>query len=225
MLVAPLPDASALVVFRDLSAASSRTDDAGVRDDTLGDLAFEQLLLPAESAVQKLAAAIPAAQSPGAFQALGAAMQGLKDGLARARELRALAGTQAASTGPLPELAAALAARGLTLACPPEAAAWPPDLRRAALALGLAIADLAAPGAGVSLGLDAAEGPRRLTARAAAGPRSGPAEGVAAALARRVVEAAGGSLKLTTADGAATLTADLPPARQDDAAPDLARRA
>ncbi len=91
MLVAPLPDTSALVVFRDLGAEAAgieRLDPERVRDATLEDLAFEQILLPAEAAVQKLAAAIPAAQSPGAFQALGAAMQGLKDGLARARELR-----------------------------------------------------------------------------------------------------------------------------------------
>ena len=151
---------------------------------------------------------------------------GLKDGLARARELRALAGA-AAATGPLPELAAALAARGLTLACPPDAAAWPPDLRRAALALGLAAADLAAPGAGVTLDLATADGRRRLTARAAADPGARPsAEGVAAALARRVVEAAGGSLKLASADGAATLAADLPaPRGADDAPRDVARRA
>ena len=48
---------------------------------------------------------------------------------------------------------------------------------------------------------------------------------MAAALARRVVEAAGGSLKLTAADGAATLAADLPAARRDDAPQGLARRA
>ena len=228
MLVAPLPDTSALVVFRDLGAEADGIDRLApdrARAAAVDDLAFEQLLLPAEAAVQKLAAAIPAAQSPGAFQALGAAMAGLKDGLARARELRALA--DAPATGPLPELAAALAARGLTLACPPDAAAWPPDLRRAALALGLAAADLARPGAGVTLDLATADGRRRLTARAAADPGARPnAEGAAAALVRRVVEAAGGSLKLASADGAATLTADLPaPRGADDAPRDVARRA
>ena len=211
MLVAPLPDASALVVFRplsaDLGAAGAR---AAVIDSGLGDLAFEQLRLPVEAAVQKLMAAIPAATSPGAFQSLGAAAQGLKDGLARARELRALAAAPAgapAAENPLPELAAALATRGLTLAAPPDAAAWTPELRRAALVLGLAAADLAAPAAAVTLALDDA---RRLTVSVPAGPRAGQPEGVGLALARRVLDAAGGRLTLAVDAGTAVLAADLP---------------
>ena len=59
MLVAPLPDASALVVFRDLAASA----DARRRRRRSTALALEQLRLPAEAAVQKLTAAIPAAPS------------------------------------------------------------------------------------------------------------------------------------------------------------------
>jgi PAS domain-containing protein len=206
MLVAPLPDASALVVFRDLTAESGEAAGPAPRDSALGDLAFEQLLLPAEAAVQKLMAAIPAATSPGAFQSLGAAAQGLKDGLARARELRALAEGPGAE-GPLPELAAALATRKLSLVVPPEAAAWPPDLRRAALALGLGAADLAAPEATVTLALDDA---RRLTASTAAGQRAGQTESLGLALARRVLDAAGGRVTLAVEAGTATLVAELP---------------
>ncbi len=233
MLVAPLPDASALVVFRNLAAeaeaasptpamlppgAGTQTHDAA----TLGDLAFEQLLLPVETAVQKLMAAIPAATSPGAFQSLGAAAQGLKDGLARAREIRALAVAPAAD-GPLPELAAALTTRNLTLAAPGDAAAWTPEVRRAALALGLAAADLAAPAATVTLTLD---GARQLTARVAAGPNSGQPESIGLALARRVLDAAGGTVTIAVDAGAATLVADLPAnARPAERPGDRARRA
>ena len=179
MLVAPLPDASALVVFRNLAAeaataagaqaALEASAGAQARDAALGELAFEQLLLPVEAAVQKLMAAIPTAASPAAFQALGAAAQGLKDGLARARELRALAEAPAAE-GPLPELAAALAARRHALAAPPEAAAWAPELRRVALALGLAAADLAEPGAAVSLTMTTTPGTREILRRDACRP-------------------------------------------------------
>jgi PAS domain-containing protein len=203
VLVAPLPDASALVVFREEAPAAA--------PGALDALALDQLALPVEAALQQLAAAIPTAASPGAFQALSAATQGLKDGLARARELRALAGSPAA--GPLPELAAALAARGLALDVPADAAAWPADLRRAALALGLAAADLARPGASVALALDPER--RSLTARADAAPppRSEP---VSLALARRLAEAAGGALRHHATDDTVTLVAELPrPEAQD----------
>ncbi len=223
MLVAPLPDASALVVFRDLSSEAAATV-APARDAALDDLAFEQMRLPVEAAVQKLTAAIPSAQSPEAFQTFGAVVQGLKDGLARAHELRALAQGPAAE-GPLPELAAALAARRLTLAAPADAAAWPPELRRAGLALGLAAAELARSGATVTLGLSVEDTGRRLTATAPAEARPPRAEGAGLALARRVIEAAGGSLKLAVGDGTATLAAELPPACRDDAEDLAARRA
>jgi PAS domain-containing protein len=211
VLVAPLPDASALVVFRDPAAERSEIEGAraeatarsaaSVDHAALAELALEQLRVPAEAAVQKLLAAIPAAPSAGTFQALGAAAQGLKDGLTRARELSA-AGT---GSGPLPGLAAALAARDLRLEAPADAAAWSPELRRAALAVGLAAADLAAPGSCVTLAV-ADDG---LTATAPTGARADRAETLGVTLARRLVETAGGSLRVATADGVATLSAEL----------------
>ncbi len=100
VLVAPLPDASALVVFRSLAEehaalAAARESlaarlDAAARDALIEDLAQAQIEAPAEAAVARIMAAIPATQSADAFQALGAAAQGLKDGLAHARELRSL---------------------------------------------------------------------------------------------------------------------------------------
>ena len=181
--------------------------------------------MPVEATVQRLMAAIPAAHSPEAFQALGAATQALKDGLARAGELRALAGAPAAGDGPLPELAAALATRRLTLATPADAATWPPELRRPVLVLGLAAAELAEAGSGVTLALEARDGRRRLTATVAAGSRVGRGEGIALTLARRVVEAAGGTLTLAVEEGRGTLAADLPPARRTGASEDIALRA
>ena len=102
--------------------------------------------------------------------------------------------------------------------------AWPPELRRAALALGLGAAELAGDGAAVTLafGSDGRRG--RLTATVPAA-RGGRAEGVGVALARRVIEAVGGSLTVSVDAGAATLAADLPIARRNAGAEDLARRA
>ncbi|MBP7003694.1 PAS-domain containing protein [Amaricoccus sp.] len=97
LLVAPLPDASALVVFRCLSEERAALADArGVVGSEGGaaalveDLAYAALEAPVEAAVQRIMAAIPAAGSQEAFQSLGAAAQGLGEGLARARELRGL---------------------------------------------------------------------------------------------------------------------------------------
>jgi PAS domain-containing protein len=206
LLVAPLPDASALVVFRE--PAGGR-----IEADGFEALALEQIRLPAEASLAKLAAAIPTVASPEAFQALSAAAQALKDGLARARALEALG--PASDAGPLPGLAALLAGRGLTLAVPADAGHWGPVERRTALALGLAAADLAAPGGSVTLAL----APGRRVRAAIAGAASGQAEGVGVALARRLVAAAGGGLEISDGPGGTTLVATLP------GAPGMRRRA
>ena len=217
MLVAPLPDASALVVFRDPVAEDAA---AGAADGVIGEIALEHMRLPAEAALPSLLAAIPAAQTPEAFQSLGAAVQGLRDGLARAEELTSLARVPAVPGAPLPQLAAALDARGLTLDAPAEASGWDAPLRRAAIALGLAAADAAAAGGRVSVTLDVADGVRCLVVATAAegtGPRP---DGLGVALARRVLESAGGGLELAMEDGVATLTGRLPvrPAARQSAA-------
>lgn len=231
LLVAPLPDASTLVVFRDLSAERADLGAARERLMALGaaraegaaleELALEQLRLPVEHAVRQLMAAIPSAQTPEAFQALSTATQSLKDGLSRAGELRALA-RRDGEQGPLAGLEAALTKRGLGLAPCPDAAAWAPDLRRAAVALGFALADLAAPGAVIAFAAEP-DG-RRLTASSETGAKAG-AEGVGAALARRIIEEAGGALTVEIASGRATYVADLATPKPASAADGVALRA
>lgn len=208
MVVAPLPDASALVVFRDPGVEGIAT---GETDGVIGEIALEQMRVPAEAVLPKLLAAIPAAPTPEAFQSLGAAVQGLRDGIARADELTTLARVPAAPGAPLPQLAAALDARGLTLDPPAEASGWDATLRRAAIALGLAAADAAAAGGCVTVRLEAPdEGSRRLVVSAPVEAAALPLDSLGVALARRVIEAAGGRLDLAVADGVATLAGLLP---------------
>ncbi len=222
LLVAPLPDASALVVFRDLTAeraeapgvaplllAGADGEFADASGAELAGLALEQVRLPLEAAMPKLLAAIPTAPSQEAFHTLGAAVQGLRDGLARADELAALAAVPAGRKGPLAQLGAVLASRQLGLAVAPDlvarAESWPPSARRAALALGLAAADLARPGSAVSLSMTA-------DGLAVEVPAAGPApvEGIGIALARRLVEQAGGALSLERSGDRTRLSATLP---------------
>jgi PAS domain-containing protein len=198
VLVAPLPDTSALVVFR---APSAEDRAAGVSA-----LALELLRAPAEAAVRTLAAAIPAAPSSAAFQALAGAAQGLRDGLSRVRELE-VAGAEEAGAAPLAGVEAALARRGLRLDLPEEAAGWSADERRVAMALAFAAADAAAPDAAISL---SGEGATLVARVPAAEPPRGDAMGLA--LASRLVEATGGSLTHQTENGTASFTASLAPA-------------
>jgi PAS domain-containing protein len=202
VLVAPLPDASALVVFQDAGA----TPAAGLapsRDDGLGELALEQLRLPAKAAIQKLLTAISTAPSTGNFQALAGPVQGLSDGLTSAEELRA-AGDGAPAGSPLPDLAAALAGRGLSLSVPVEASAWPSGARRVALALGLAAADLAAPTATITLSL---AGDALIASVSPA--REARTDGPGVALARRLAEASGATLSLRRDGDTAVLATTL----------------
>jgi PAS domain-containing protein len=203
ILVAPLPDTSALVVFRDRDAAGGQAE----ADALAARLAAEALRRPVEALLPKLAAALPVAPTPEAFQALGGGLQGLRQGLARAEALAAL--THVDEGGALAPLAAALAARGHPLEVAAEVAGWDASLRRAAIALGLAAAEAAAPTARIALAFEEGPGGRLLTVRTEAQPGGRTGETVGLALARRIVEAAGGSLRVGEAGGVLTLAADL----------------
>ena len=115
MLVAPLPDTSALVVFRDLTAEADGIDRLAARPGPRRRRRRPRLrATPAPRRGGGAEARRRHPRRPVARRLPGARRrrwQGLKDGLARARELRP--SPTPAATGPLPELAAALAARGL----------------------------------------------------------------------------------------------------------------
>jgi hypothetical protein len=205
------------VLFRDLTGEAS--DEEGLRaevrmngrDAMFDDLALEQMHLPVETAVRQVMAAIPSAPNPEAFKGLSAAAQGLRDGLTRSRELQGLAQARPeAAGGPLPALLRALESRGLAADIPADAALWPPVLRRAAVALTLAAADRAT--AGTSLGIAVARegGTAEITITADANSKAPQSESVGLALARRVIEAGGGRLEVTAAEGRATFHAELP---------------
>ncbi len=216
LLVAPLPDASALVVFRDHGAvdeagAAPGARSAGGRDDVLEEIALDRIHAPVEAAIRNLMAAIPAARSNEAFEALSGVAQRLKDGLARSRELRVLA--DRAENG---SLAGLLRERGLSLAAPEDHHDWPDDLRRIAATAALAAAESATAGAEIALTLDAGSGDAGAGARAigvacpaARAPRK---DGVNLALARRLAEEAGGTLEARFEGGALSLVAKLPAA-------------
>lgn len=199
MSVAPLPDASTLVTFCAAAAALGR-------DPLLDELAVEQIRKPLEAALDQVATVISRAERPEAFQALGSAAQALRDGLTRARAFDAVP----RAGGPLAGLKAALMARGLGFSVSgPDAALADPALRRAALAVGFAASELARPGAVVEIEVDPALAARRVTAGVATGDGAPHAD--AGVFARRVVEAAGGTLHLEHGAGRGTLIAELPP--------------
>ena len=205
MLVAPLPDTSALVVFRDLGAR--RIAAARPAAPPLGASPSSSCALPAEAAVQKLAAAIPAAPSTGR---LPGARRGAAQGLQRRPRPRPRAARPPAPTqadAPLPGVAAALAARGLRSTCPPDAAAWTarPAPRRPR-------PRPSPPPTPPPRRPRSRYRRRRPTDRhrpAAAARRRPPQRGesIGLALVRRLIEEAGGTLASTTDAGTATFAA------------------
>lgn len=207
VLVAPLPDTSALVVFRDEAGAAAESPADPPAETGLGGLALDMLRLPAEAAVQKLMAAIPAAPVPGAFQALTSAAQGLRDGLMRAEELRAAERWPGGDA--LAGLAEVLAARGVSFAAPAEARGWQPGVRRLAVALGLAATDLAAPRARVVLALAGG------TLSASVTPATGQGDGPGIALAKRLAEGESGGLAIRRDGETAVLAVALPDATKE----------
>ncbi|MCB1351642.1 MAG: PAS-domain containing protein [Rhodobacteraceae bacterium] len=211
ILVAPLPDASALVVFRDLSLQAAHDGSEGEGDDMLAEFALEQIRIPVESAMKQVMSAIPAAQGAEAFKGLNAALQGLKDGLTRSSETRKIArARQIAGGAPLPALATALAERGLTLEVPETAVRWSARMRSAAMALGLAVADEAHKGSTVRITLASDETTHRLTVEASIGETALRDDAPSIAIARRIVAAGGGALAVSAADGTLALSATLP---------------
>lgn len=226
LLVAPLPDASALVVFRCLSeeratlvearASLGLRQAAEAREALTGELAQAQMEASAEVAMTRLLAALPSAPTPEASQALGAAAQGLRDGLARFRELRALPWSVA---GPGDGLALLLEERGHRLALTGLAALDDRTARRAVWALALALAEAAAPEALIEI--EVALGPLGLTIDAGAESAPGRTDGPGLSLARRLIATAGGALDVEAASDRRTLHATLPAA----ASPELARSA
>ncbi len=212
VLVAALPDASALVVFRSLteeralieglSALHEAPDAVRAQDLLIEDFAQAQIELPAEAAVAQMAAAIPAAGSPQAFQALTAAAQNLRDGLAQSRALRAIARRAGDLRGPAPGLAELLGQRGLALVLTGEDAVTSVGVRRALWALALAAADMSVPGAEIAVAIETGDA-AGLEICASLPDQGGAvrAEGVSLALARGIVASLGGTLALDAAAG------------------------
>ena len=225
LLVAPLPDASTLVVLRDLTseridldAAKGNLNPQDVprdHDAALEDLALDQIHLPVETAVQQLMTVIPNARSKGDFQILSSTAQGLKDGLARSRELHALAKLDTGTlkiSGPLSGLEAALTGRGLSLDVTQETGAWDQNTRRVALLLGLTAAEIATPNSAIAISFENRDGLQRLRVRANPVAGKSEPESVSLMLARRLAEASSGTLQTEINDGQVVFVAELPAA-------------
>jgi PAS domain-containing protein len=212
ILVAPLPDASALVVFRHL-AAIDQTEPLHFEPgkDVLTEFAFEEIRVPAESAVAQALSASPANADETTLKDLNAALQVLRDGINRSQAFRELArNARQVGTTALPALAAALAERGLRLDAPPEARDWDARLRSTAMALGLAVADEANAGSAIRISLDAAEAHYTLTVEAEAASPQVHKDGQSVAIARRIVSASGGEIDVTCTADTLAVRASLP---------------
>jgi PAS domain-containing protein len=229
VLVAPLPNGSTLVTFRDRVAGpgiEEASADGLRRALVLSGLAFAEVEAPADAALGALGAAIAASPDPQAFAGLSLAAHTLKDGLARGRAIQARADAatddgDTASTAALAErLGLLLAIRGLTLGAVVEhgardgdAQAEPaPALAPALGALAMAAGALAVPGSEIEMVVDR-RGPVPSLAlhlplpAAAADPRD--PEPAALSLARRRIAGLGASFEATRDDDGLTLAARL----------------
>ena len=216
MRVAPMPDASALVVFRELVPAVAGTVPATMAstpDPALEGLALDLVAAPAETLLNRLRADAV----PGRLETAAAA---LRDGLDRARDLTL--GSRSKDGDALSGLAAMLAERGLTLDGPDEALLADPKTRRAAFALALGAADLAARDGTLRLIVDEDAAGSTFTVTAPADPAA--TEGAGTALARRVIVGIGGTLEIGRADGIVRLSSRLS-VRQATEAPAIAEPA
>ena len=202
MRVAPMPDASALVVFREVADSAGETAPAVILqsgDSALDGLALDLVASPAETLLNRLRAdAVPGR--------LDAAAAALRDGLDRARDLAT--GARGTGRGTLPGLTAMLAGRGLALDAPDGAGLTDPERRRAAFALALGAADLAARDGTLQLAVGEDASGSTLTVTVPADPAA--TEGAGTALARRVISESGGTLEIGRVDGIVRLSARLP---------------
>lgn len=234
VLVAPLPNGSTLVTFRDRVAGPESGDApaGGLRQASLlSGLAFAEVEAPADAALGALGAAIAASPDPRAFAGLTLAAQTLKDGLARGRAIQARADAatgeeDAGSTTALAErLALLLAIRGLALGPVVEhgvrgdgaraglEAEPAPALAPALGALAMAAGALATPGSEIELVVDRRGGAASLALHlplppTATDPRE--PEPAALALARRRITALGAAFETTRDGDGITLAARLP---------------
>jgi PAS domain-containing protein len=221
VLVAPLPNGSTLVTFRDrvgfanpaLAGPAAAPGGGLRRASVLSGLALAELEAPAEAALAALAAAIGAAPTATAFAGLTQAAGGLKDGLARARSLqeraeRAAGAEDDATAASLADrMGALLAARGLALGAvietgpAPDGAGADAPFADALPGLAMAAAALAAPGAALELAVDrtAEGGVLSLHLPDGAATASPDPESHALALARRRLEAAAPGSKRASA--------------------------
>ena len=216
LLVAPLPDASALVVFRclfeertALAEARSRLEvrAAAERRDLLAEeMARAEAETAAETALARIADAVPAAPDLAAFQSLAAAAEALREALARLRALRALPRDEAA---PGAWLAALLESRGLRLVLSGEPELVEGPARRPVWALALAAAEVAAQGGAVAVSIAAHPEGVSIAAETEAAPAA-RLDGPSLGLARRLIAAAGGALEAETSQGRRLFRADLP---------------
>jgi PAS domain-containing protein len=235
ILVAPLPNGSTLVTFREMPDASlpaplsARPGEADAlrRGSLVTAAALAEIEGPAEAALAAFGAALGAAPDARAFGGLMLAAQGLKDGLARARALQAEleGGSDAGEAGQgetalADRLAALLAARGLRLGAVLDQGDAQADGVDRLSALGAALPGLAMAAAAVARGettveLSIANRPDAAGLALhvpASVPEPGERESALLAIARRRVERAGGCLEVRRDGEGVTLALRAPPA-------------
>ncbi|MEM8570372.1 MAG: PAS-domain containing protein [Pseudomonadota bacterium] len=211
ILVAPLPDASALVVFRNVGTADAGIIPAEPMRAVLDEMAFNEIRVPAESAIkQVLAASLEPACEP-SLRNIAAALQGLKDGIERSRQFRDLArNTPDVGKAALPALSAALGERGISLDAPEEARTWDARMRSTAMALGLAIADDAHEHGSVRISLATNGSHNILTVETDSSDADVADNGRSVSVARRIVHASGGEIKIDCTARKFSVQASLP---------------
>ncbi len=215
VFLAPMPDASSLVLFREVAAATDAVDVPSTEGSVqiLNDLAIGEIRYPVQAALEQVMSAIPSAQNAEAYKCLNAAVRDLKGGLERSQKILDLAQSgNFSGSDPLPPLRQAIEARGLTLELSKDWVGIDPQLRGVALLTGLAAAGMATEGSTVELSALPVEGNAVWKVRAATSTSSTADEpsGPGISLCRRMVETAGGSVTMHTGGGSFTVEASVP---------------